>query len=176
MKDINEILLNPTRLRIVQELAKSSSLNTLELCERIDDVPRTSMYRHIRVLLETGIVSVISERRVRGSVERTLALNTDEIKKGNTLERASHNALAFLLSKYARFHDYFSGNSPNPGRDRIFLNNTVMMMTDEEYDQFLSDLRDLLIRYSFEAQEGRRPRDVSFLSAPIEEHKERAIS
>ena len=176
MKDINEVLLNPTRLRIVQELAKHESLNTLELCDRLDDVPRTSMYRHIRLLLETRVVSIISEKRVRGSEERTLALNTTEINQGNTLERASHNELVFLLSKYARFHTYFSGKSPNPGKDRIFLNNTVLMVTDEEYDQFLSELRDLLIRYSYEADEGRRPRDISILSAPVETEKEQAIS
>lgn len=172
MKDVNEVLVNPVRLRIIQELAKTPRMITQELCDRISDVPKASMYRHIKILLDANIITIVSEKRVRGSMERTLSLNIQEIKRGNTIERASHNALVFLLSKYTQYHAYFSGKAPDPGKDRIFLNTTILMMTDEEYDRFLSELRDLLLRYSFDAKEGRKARDFSLLSAPVDERKE----
>jgi DNA-binding transcriptional ArsR family regulator len=169
MKDINSVLLNPIRMRIIQELAVKQSMTATELCEKIGDVPRTTLYRHINLLLENNIVTVVSEQKIRGSLERTLALNVEEIVKHNTLENASQTAFAFLMNRYARFHNYFNGENPQPGKDKFFLNNTVLMADDTEFDQFLAELRDILIKYNFEFKNGRKARDISIISAPVEE-------
>lgn len=171
MKDINEVMLNPVRMRIIQEFSAKQSMTTTEICEKISDVPRTTMYRHINILLDNDILSVVSEKKIRGSLERTLALNIGGITKHNTLENASQNALAFLINRYARFHNYFSGENPDPAKDKIFLNNTVLMMDDNEFDQFLLDMRRLLIKYNFEAANGRKARDISIISSPAEDDK-----
>lgn len=163
-----EVMLNPVRMRIIQELATRQNITASELCEKISDVPRTTIYRHINILLDNNILSVVSEKKIRGSLERTLALNTGEILKNNTIENASQSAWSFLMNRYARFHNYFSGENPDPGKDKIFLNTTVLMMNDSEFDQFLSELRDLLIKYNFEVADGRKSRDISVISAPIE--------
>ena len=161
-------MLNPTRMRIIQELAKGQSLTATELCERIGDVPRTTLYRHIGVLVENGIVSIVSEKKIRGGLERSLALNVGEIARNNSLENASRKVLGFLMNRYARFHKYFSGANPDPGRDRIFFNTTVLMMDDEEFGRFPSELQGLLVKYSLGAADGRRPRDISVISTPVE--------
>lgn len=161
-------MLNPVRMRIIQELSTRQSITATELCEKISDVPRTTMYRHINILLEHNILTVVSEKKIRGSLERTLALNVGEITKHNTLENASQFALGFFMNRYARFHNYFSGENPIPGKDKIFMNNTVLMMDDNEFDQFLSELQGLLIKYSFEVAKGRKARDISVISAPTE--------
>jgi DNA-binding transcriptional ArsR family regulator len=155
-------------MRIIQVLAARQSITSAELCEKISDVPRTTMYRHINILLDNNILSVVSEKKIRGSLERTLALNIEEISKHNTLENASQNALGFLMNRYARFHNYFNGENPDPGKDKIFLNNSVLMMDDNEFEQFLSELRELLIKYNFETAHGRKARDISVISAPTE--------
>lgn len=155
-------------MRIIQVLSTRQSITATELCEKISDVPRTTMYRHINILLDNNILSVVSEKKIRGSLERTLALNIGEISKHNTLENASQNALAFFMNRYARFHNYFSGENPDTGKDKIFMNNSVLMMDDNEFDQFLSELQGLLIKYNFEAANGRKARDISVISAPTE--------
>ncbi len=168
MKNINEIMLNPIRMRIIQELSKMESTTTSELCRKISDVPRTTMYRHIKILIENDILSVISEEKVRGSFEREIALNIPEITKHNTIENAATNALGFLMSIYGKLHNYFHGENPEPGKDKIFMNNTVLMMNDTEFDQFTEELRKLLLKYSFELGKDRKARDISIISAPVE--------
>lgn len=171
MKNINEIILNPIRMRIIQELSTEESITASELCERIIDVPRTTMYRHINTLIDHSILSVVSEKKVRGSVERTIALNISEITKHNTIENGAQNALGFLMSQYAKFHKYFNGENPDPAKDRIFLNNTVLMMNDTEFTGFVTELRELILRYNFQTAEGRKPRDISIISSPVEENE-----
>ncbi len=169
MKDINDIVLNPVRLRIIQEIALRQSMTASELCERISDVPRTTMYRHINILLDSGILSVVSETKIRGSMERTLVLDIGELIKNNTLEKASQNSLAFFVNRYARFHCYFSGDNPDPAKDRLFLNSTILMLDDNEFDKFLLELRDLILKYNFEFAAGRKARDISIISSPVGE-------
>lgn len=168
MKNINEIILNPIRMRIIQELSTGQTITANELCERISDVPRTTMYRHINLLIENNVLSVVSEKKVRGSLERTIALNIPEVLRHNTIENGAQNAFGFLMSHYAKFHKYFNGENPDPGKDRIFLNNTVLMMSDTEFGQFMEDLRQLLLKYSFESAEIRKARDISIISSPVD--------
>jgi len=170
MKNINEIMLNPIRMRIVQELSSGQSITSTELCKRISDVPRTTMYRHISILIDNNILSIISEKKVRGSLERTMALNITEITKHNTIENATQNAFGFLMTNYAKFHKYFNGQNPNTAKDKVFLNNTVLMMSDTEFDQFIEDLRKLILKYSFESTDRRKARDISIISSPVEEN------
>lgn len=171
MKNMNEIMLNPIRMRIIQELASGQSITATELCEKINDVPRTTMYRHINILIDNNILSVVSEKKIRGSLERTLALNIGEISKNNTLENASQNAFSFLMNRYARFHNYFSGENQDHAKQKIFLNNSVLMMDDNEFDKFLSELQGIIIKYNFEVTNGRKARDISIISSPVEENK-----
>lgn len=170
MKNMNEIMLNPVRMRIIQEIATRQTMTANEISEKISDIPRTTLYRHIKLLIDYDLLVVVSERKVRGSIERTLALNTPKLINQNTVENAADNAFGFLMSSYAKFHAYFNGENPDPAKDKIFLNNTVLMMSDAEFDQFLEDLRQLLVRNQFDVAENRKARDLSIISAPVSDN------
>ncbi|WP_010297596.1 helix-turn-helix domain-containing protein [Clostridium senegalense] len=64
MNDINKIMLNPIRMRIIQTMSTSKSSTASELCEKIKDVPRTTMYRHINTLIDNNILSIVSEKKL----------------------------------------------------------------------------------------------------------------
>lgn len=155
-------------MRIIQTLATNPNITVTEVCEKMSDIPRTTLYRHVKILLENDILIVVSEKKIRGSLERTLSLNIETIKKQNTLKNASQNVLSFLMKKYTQFHNYFNSAVVDTGKDRIFCNNTVLMLNDQEFDQFLIELRDLLAKNNLEFAEGRRARDISVISAPTE--------
>src|SRR6478735_717519 len=70
---IADVVLHPVRLRIVQQLG-GRSLTTAQLRAALPDVTQATLYRHVATLVDAGILTVVEERRVRGAVERTLAL------------------------------------------------------------------------------------------------------
>lgn len=166
MKDISKIILNPIRMRIIQQFSNRESITANELCEKINDVPRTTIYRHINTLIDNNILSIESEKKIRGSVQRTLVLNIREIKNQNNIENADQNTFAFLMSTYSKFHNYFNNENANPIKDKLLLNNTVLMMSDSEFDQFLKELSELILKYNFDFSEVRKARDISIISAP----------
>lgn len=165
-KDIYDIMLNPTRMRIVQVFASRNSMTANEICEAINDVPRTTLYRHINILIEANILVIVEEKKIRGSVERTLSLNINELSKPSHSENIPQQAFGFLMGIYSKFEKYFGKDTSVSKGNTMFFNNTVMMLTDSEFDEFMSDLQKLFVKYHFEAADGRKPRDISIISAP----------
>lgn len=166
--DIYDIMLNPTRMRIVQTLASQNTITANEICRLINDVPRTTLYRHINLLIEADILSVVEEKKVRGSVERTLALNLGALSGQNTEESIPQQAFKFLMNIYAKFETHFKDTTRIHETNKVFFNNTVMMMNDTEFDEFLSELQVLFVKHHYDAADGRKPRNISIISAPPE--------
>lgn len=81
---VSDLLLHPVRWRIVQRLL-GRELTTTDLKRDLPDVPSTSLYRHVAVLIDAGFLTVVRERKVRGTTERTLSL--DQTKVGRIDER-----------------------------------------------------------------------------------------
>lgn len=171
-KDINEIMLNSVRMRIVQTLATNENMTANEISQKISSVPCTTLYRHINILLDANILTVIEQKKIRGSYERTLALNLNEMVLHNSTESMSKQVLGFFMNIYAKFENYFNSKNYLTANGKFFYNNTVMMMDDQEFEQFLSELQALIIKYHYNVAKGRKARDISIISSPLESENE----
>ncbi len=69
-----DLIFHPIRIRIITLLGRHSPATAADLLERIPDVTQRSLYRHLRELLDGGLLRVASTRQVRGTVERSYAL------------------------------------------------------------------------------------------------------
>lgn len=72
-----ELFAHPVRLRIVHALSGGRVVTTSELCALIPDVSKATVYRHVGVLADGGVLEVDAEQRVRGAVERRYRLSRD---------------------------------------------------------------------------------------------------
>lgn len=70
---------HPIRARLILTLMERA-LTTQQIAALLPDIPRTSLYRHIRELAEADVLMVVSETRIRGAVERTYA-----VRPGSTI-------------------------------------------------------------------------------------------
>lgn len=175
MKDLNQVLMNPIRSRIIQYLSIHKEATAGILSELISDVPRTTLYRHINILMKSNLLIVVSEKKIRGSLEKTYALNIEAISKENTVENATRNAYGFLMKIYADFDRYFEMNKNKPSSeiDLVFLSNISFLMSDEEFNTFLSELNQVMGKYLNNVQDGnRKQRSISFISSPVESEGE----
>ena len=73
-----DLLLHPLRLRIVQTFLGDRQLTTGQLLSEIDGVPPATLYRQVATLARAGVLVVVGERQVRGTVERTFALSVQD--------------------------------------------------------------------------------------------------
>jgi hypothetical protein len=141
-----DLLLHPVRLRIVQAFLGDRALTTTQLRSELPDVPAGSLYRHVAMLVNAGVLSVVSERRVRGAVERTYVLRAaaarigwDEVAK-MTPDEHRQAFLAFVAGLIRDADRYLARESIDPLRDGASYNVAGMWLDDTEFMEFLREL------------------------------------
>ena len=168
-----DLLLHPVRLRIVQAFLGDRALTTTQLREEIPDVPAGSLYRHVATLVNGGVLEVVSERRVRGAVERTYVLRSararlsvDEITR---MSRDEHRQafLAFVAGLIADFDRYLARETIDLLRDGASYNLAAMWLDDAELAELARELYILLQpRTANEPTPGRKRRILATVLLP----------
>ncbi|GAA3043557.1 helix-turn-helix domain-containing protein [Pseudonocardia yunnanensis] len=137
-----DLLHQPVRWRVVQALI-GRSLTTGQLAELLPEVPTTTLYRHVGVLVKAGVLLVVEERRVRGAVERTYELNTaaaDSDNAGPDRDRLRTMFTVFIAGLAADFDRYLDRDDLDPVRDRVSFRQAALWLSDEELEQLQARL------------------------------------
>ena len=174
-----ELLLHPVRLRILQAFLGDRALTTSELRAELGDVSPASLYRHVALLVDAGVLSVVAERRVRGAVERTYVLrvsaasvNLDELEK---MSPEDHRQMftAFVAGLLGDFDRYLDRDDVDLVRDGIGYRMSGLWLDDAEYAEFLRDLmRVVQPRAANAPKPGRRRRILGWVLMPGEDARE----
>ena len=104
--ELAEVVMNPARQRIFQYLLVHDTATV----KALPDIPAASLYRHVKILMEHGVLQVVEERRVRGTVESVYRLDRDALKVSDdgTMVQAA------LLRISAAFAKYFAHEHGDP--------------------------------------------------------------
>ena len=152
MSHINtDLILHPIRMRIIQHLSKGSA-TVNELKEWMADVPQATLYRHLNRLTENEIIYVIQERKIRGAVEKTYAMQEDSpymsVEELNQLSGEEHLKLfmTFLSSVTGQARSYLL-NHPNPEEDSFGYNQLDLYLTPDELEELNEGMNELLSKY-----------------------------
>jgi helix-turn-helix protein len=141
-----DLLLHPIRLRILQAFLGDRALTTSELRVELPDVPTASLYRHVALLVDAGVLSVVAEHRVRGALERTYVLRSaaasvslDEVAK-MTPDDHRQAFLAFVAGLIGDFDRYLARGDVDLVRDGVSFRMTAMWLDDAELAELAREL------------------------------------
>jgi DNA-binding transcriptional ArsR family regulator len=107
-----DLLLHPVRLRIVHAMLGGRITTTSELCARLPDVSKASVYRHVALLAEGGLREVEGEQRMHGAVERRYRLHQAravidrDVAAPMSLEEHRNGFAAAMAALLAEFNAY----------------------------------------------------------------------
>jgi DNA-binding transcriptional ArsR family regulator len=174
--DPTELLLHPVRLRIVHALSGGRLCSANELCDHLPGVPRTSIYRHLGLLVEGGMLEIGDERRVRGAVERFYRLRTDrpviapEAGKAMTADDHRRGFAAAIAVLVAEFNAYLDRPGTDPFADSVSYRQGILWLSPDELDATLTSLREIMAPLAAnDPGPGRRPYLISPIMFPGEE-------
>lgn len=168
--NVTEVLLHPIRLRVIHALSASNELAITELCERMPEISKSTVYRHVAVLVDAGFLEVGGERRVRGAVERSYRLRRDrptldrDDASAMTLDEYRRSFAAAAITLLAEFNSYLDRPGANPTADAVSYRQGTIWATPEELTTLTKHLIALLApTLANQATPGRRP----YLLSPI---------
>ncbi|MCC6928204.1 MAG: helix-turn-helix domain-containing protein [Gemmatimonadaceae bacterium] len=172
--DAVDLLIHPARIRIVYALAGARALTSAQIHARAPQVPKATLYRHIAVLAEHGVLEVVGERRVRGTVERTYRLRHDRalvtVEESARMSPDDHRrsfsaAMAAIL---AEFNAYLDVPGAAPVHDAVGYRHFTLWMDDDEKARAVSELQTLLVELAKRPPApGRRAHLLSTIIFPL---------
>ena len=167
------LLLHPVRMRILQTLVGAGELTTTQLRERLPDVSAASMYRHVGTLTKAGILEVVKERPVRGTVERSYRVRQDEglvdeeARAAMSKEDHQQAFAVFTGAMMADLDRYLSRDDADPPREGVVYRQGAVWATPEEFDALVDELEALVARRTAHTPgDGRVRHIISFSLVP----------
>jgi DNA-binding transcriptional ArsR family regulator len=147
-----ELLLHPIRMRIVLTVA-NRVLTTQQLAELLPDVAQTTLYRHINLLLDGGVLMVVRESKIRGTIERALKVVEGagrlDMETSSKLTPEQHEQLfttfiASLLADFKRAQSQPYDDTPPAiyTRQHLFLTPDELQRINQQMDSLLSPYKD----------------------------------
>ena len=133
-----DLILHPVRIRIVQAAMDGGTITTSELCARMPDVSKATMYRQVAMLVEGGLLKIAGEERIRGAVERSYRLDparavlSDDEVAAMTTDDHRRGFAAAVASLLAEFEVYLDQDGADPFTDGVSYRQYVLWLSDSE--------------------------------------------
>lgn len=167
--DFAKIIMNPVRIRIAQYLIIHEEGTTAQIGTYLSDVPQASLYRHMKILEDAGLIYVARENKKRGTLEKIFRLNQNNpfVTKEPGKEDFVQLIQGTLLELMGDFQRYLMKDDANPQKDMLSLTSSVLLLTDEEFMDFFQRLGEVYNSVLCNKADGKRkPRKLTFISSP----------
>ena len=179
-KDIVKSIMHPVRIKIIQELGMKAKATTKEIQEACEDCSQATLYRHLKALLDIGIIEVVSENSINGIIEKVYGLRKEAPEElfGDpskiTKEGYSTMFSQFVVSLLSDFSEYMKHDDALDNvQHHIGFSTSILYLTDEELIELSQKTSALL----FEAiknkpEKGRKMRKLSHIVTTTISHKQ----
>jgi len=172
------LILHPVRLRILTTIS-GREMTAQQLSKALPDIAVATLYRHINALQEGDLLTVVDERQVRGTVEKTYAIQdesalilSEEDLKNATKEEHIRYFTTYLVSLIADFTTYLQNRETvDFAKDGVGYHTSHLYMTDDELKIFSEQLSELLMPFTQPA-DGRKRRQLSTIFLPSSEDED----
>ncbi|QUQ64529.1 helix-turn-helix domain-containing protein [Kutzneria sp. CA-103260] len=161
-----DLLLHPVRMRILQTLFDADPMTTTQLRDRMPDIAPATMYRQIAVLADAGVLEVVAEKRVRGTVERSYRVRPENAvvdpaaREAMTREEHQRSFTTFAASLMSDFDRYLGYEDANPVADGVVYRQAAVWLSDDEFAAMIDEIEHAVVSRVGYAPEGRRTRRI----------------
>lgn len=146
-------IMNPIRIKIIQELSIKKTATTKEIAQACGDVPQATLYRHLYALMKSGVIQVVSENKVRGIMEKVYGIKENPSQTiNNNLEKITKDELStlfiqFVVSILTDFDSCISKPEVMNSIDKnLGFTSNSLLLSDEEYVEMMAELKQIIIR------------------------------
>lgn len=164
------LITHPIRARILTVLM-GRRLTIQQISELLGDVPLRSLYRHVQILFDEGILEAVDEVRVKGALTKVYAVgkgqSTLAVEDVSDASQAEHlryltTFLNTLGQTYRAYLEQNGDTGADSGSVPVHCLSEPLYLSPDDYRQFLKELSEFVKpwreRSSGEAQEGQQER------------------
>jgi DNA-binding transcriptional ArsR family regulator len=135
-----DLIIHPIRLRILTVMV-GKEMTTAQLAEALSDVPQATLYRHVKVLADGGVLEVVAKREAHGAVERTYRLTQERsrLSRNDMRDLTADDHVRYfnifaatLVDAFSRYTHAAAFARTGVGADGASYQNVVVYLSDKE--------------------------------------------
>lgn len=145
-----KLVTHPVRIRICQAL-HGAQLTTSQLHDLLREVPKPSLYRHLRILLENGLIQVAETHLINGIEEKvytinrsTLDISQEDVDRGVSAQQLAEFALVYINGVGSQFAERMLMQDDPVPLGHFILHDFAFFATDEEFAELKRTLWQML--------------------------------
>jgi len=178
-----DLILHPVRFRILQTI-DDSTLTTQQIADQMADVPKSSIYRQLKILLDGEMITVAETKIVNGIQEKTYQLSQKPYLSAGDMANLSgeehiHFFTIYVMNVLREFSDYIQRSESETGSidmlsDRVGYTEVSVYANHAELDVVQSQLNtEILKLIKNEPGNGRSRHKFAIITHPVKEvHEE----
>ncbi len=172
-KIIMEIIKHPVKCKLLLEFLNCEQTTAKQLSEKFSDIPPATLYRYLKKMTVDGVLKIVNQTQIRGTMEKTYALAIDLKKEMNEMmENISGDAymqafIQYILGFAEQFQSYCKREEINIAKDKSGFSLVPLYLSDEELDCFIQNYAEITEKYRDNMPTiDRKLRSIGLIVAP----------
>lgn len=167
MEKLLKVLTDPVSNRILQMMRVRERMTISDILSENTDVPRATVYRKVKKMLDVGAIKIVDSHKVRGQTENVYSIKQIYIANPKTNEDSMEIVTISLMQILDQYTRYFKSENADVNRDKLFLLNYAISLSDKDFSEMMSDIFKIVDKYQKkELTSDAKIRNLYLLSAP----------
>ncbi|MDE6884098.1 MAG: helix-turn-helix domain-containing protein [Lachnospiraceae bacterium] len=173
-----DCITNPVKCKLLLEIYSKGKATAKHLADTYNDIPQATLYRHLKKMLSDGILQVVEETQVRGTVEKTYALaydinsNMENMVEENSGELYMQYFMQYIFGFVKQFREYCKSPNINIKNDMSGFSLSHIYLSDEELTELMKKISSVIhAADKNEPKAGRKLRTLGLIVSPPQNSK-----
>lgn len=172
---IMECITNPVKCKLLLEIYAQGRATAKHLSDTFGDISQATLYRNLKKMLSDGVLKVVDETQIRGTVEKTYALAFNLNEDFETILTENSGTLymqvfiQYFLGFAEQFREYCKSPSINIKEDMSGFSLSHIYLSDEELTELMKSISDIIhVVEKNKPRTGRKLRTLGLIVSPPE--------
>lgn len=170
---VMECITNPVKCKLLLEIHAQGQTTAKHLSDALEDIPQATLYRNLKKMLNDGILKVVEETQVRGTLEKTYALACNLTEDFETILNNNSGTLymqafmQYFLGFAKQFRAYCQTPDINIKEDMSGFSLSHLYLSDDELTELIKAISALIgAAEKNTPKEGRKLRTIGVVVSP----------
>lgn len=145
-----DCITNPVKCKLLLEIRSRGKATAKHLSDTYSDIPPATLYRHLKKMLSDGILKVVEETQIRGTVEKTYALafhvdsEMETMLEENSGELYMQYFMQYIIGFAKQFQQYCQSPNINIKEDMTGFSLSPLYLSDKELTSLVTDISNII--------------------------------
>lgn len=145
-----DCITNPVKCKLLLEIHSQGKATAKHLADTYNDMSQATLYRHLKKMLNDGILQVVEEKQVRGTVEKTYSLaydinsNMETMVEENSGDLYMQYFMQYIFGFAKQFQEYCQSPNINIKEDMTGFSLSPLYLSDDELTSLVTSISQII--------------------------------